>query len=396
MEPQVIEGDGVRLRPYRDGDAADVAAACADPLIQRFLDGLPSPYTEAHARWWLTEGDPATWARGGAAYAVVDPGTDRLLGAVGLDRVVAPRDQAEIGYWVAPWARRRGVAAAATRALTAYAFAAGFARLELLTRPENTASQRVALAAGYRHEGVRRSAGRTATDRTATVGPATDGPATDGSSSDGGGRHDLIAWVRLADDPADPTPRLLPDLPAGGLTDGVVTLRPTGPDDVDVMYRLHTLPEVVANRVPPAPPSRADIARRCRLAESNWLIGAGADLLVVDTATGEVGGGLALRYDEPATGQAMLGASMLPEWRGRGLLTRGVRLLADWAFDVAGIARLWAGTRPENVSAQWVLEKAGFRPEGVQVGRLPGPDGVRVDSAVYGLLPEMISRPPAT
>ncbi|WDZ86992.1 GNAT family N-acetyltransferase [Micromonospora cathayae] len=366
MEPQVIEGDGVRLRPYRDSDLADIAAGCADPLTQRFLGGLPHPYTEADARWWLTEGDPATWARGGAAYAIADPESDRLLGAVGLDRVVALRDQAEIGYWVAPWARGRGVASAATRALTAHALASGFVRLELLTQPENAASQRVALAAGYRHEGVRRAASRHAD----------------------GDRRDLLAWVRLAGDPDGPAPRPLPDLPADGLGDGVVRLRMVGPDDVDVMYRLHSLPEVVANRVPPEPPGRADIARRCQLAESNWLLGTGADLLVVDAASGEVGGGLALRYDEPVTGQAMFGASMLPEWRGRGLLTRGVRLLAGWAFDTAGIARLWAGTRPENVSAQWVLEKVGFRPEGVQRGRLPGPDGTRVDSAIYGMLPE--------
>lgn len=361
MAPQVIEAEGVRLRPYRDTDLADVVAGCDDPLTQRFLDGLPRPYTEADARWWIDEAAPAVWARGGTAYAVADPESDRLLGAVGTDRLVPMRRQAEIGYWVAPWARGRGVATAAVRALTGHVFAAGLARLELFTREDNVASQRVALAAGYRHEGVCR-----------TVAP-----------QPGAGR---IGWARLVDDPPGPTPRLLPDLPSGGLTDGVVALRPTGPDDVDLMYRLHSLPEVVANRVPPHPPVRADLEQRCRTAASHWLIGTAADLVVVDVASGEPGGGLALRYDEPRTGQAMLGASMLPEWRGRGLLTRGVRLLAGWAFATVGIARLWAGCRPENVASRRVLEKAGFRREGVQRGALPGPDGDRVDSVLYALL----------
>ncbi|SCL35291.1 Protein N-acetyltransferase, RimJ/RimL family [Micromonospora pallida] len=365
MDAPVIERDGVRLRPYRDDDLTDMVAACNDPLTRRFLDALPSPYTEADGRWWLTEGAPATWARGGAAYAVADPESDRLLGTVGVDRLVPMRGQAEIGYWVAPWARRRGVATAATRALTAHALASGLSRLELFTHPENAASQRVALAAGYRHEGVRRAV----------------------SPQRGGGRCDSIAWVRLADDPPGPVPRLLPDLPPGGLTDGVIALRPVGPDDVDLMYRLHTLPEVVANRVPPEPPTRAEIERRCRTAESSWLVGTAADLVVVDVTSGEAGGGLALRYDEPRTGQAMLGASMLPAWRGRGLLTRGVRLLVGWAFDTVGVARLWAGCRPENVAPQRVLEKVGFRREGIQRGRLPGPDGTRVDSLLYALLP---------
>ncbi|SCL19309.1 GNAT family N-acetyltransferase [Micromonospora inyonensis] len=372
MQAQVIEGDGVRLRPYRDTDVADITAGCDDPLTQRFLPALPSPYTEATARWWVDEAAPAVWADGGMAYAVADPDSDRLLGAVGIDRLVPMRRQAEIGYWTAPWARGRGVATAAVRALTGHAFATGLVRLELFTHGENAASQRVALAAGYRHEGVRRAA----------------------SPQRGGGRCDSIAWVRLADDPPGPAPRLLPDLPPDGLTDGVVALRPTGPDDVDLMYRLHTRPEVVANRVPPETPTRPEVERRCRMAASNWLVGTVADLVVVDVATGEAGGGLALRYDEPLIRQAMLGASMLPEWRGRGLLTRGVRLMVDWAFDTAGVARLWAGCRPENVAPQRVLEEAGFRREGIQRGRLPGPDGTRVDSVLYALLPTDRPDPP--
>ncbi|WP_200215959.1 GNAT family N-acetyltransferase [Micromonospora coerulea] len=363
MTPQVLEADGVRLRPFRLDDVADTAAACADPLTQRFISGLPDPYTEETARWWVTEGAPAAWTAGGAAYAIADPASDRLLGGVGLSQVVPFRAQAEIGYWVAPWARGRGVATAATRALARHAFATGTARLELLTHPENTPSQRVALAAGFRHEGVRRSA----------------------SPVRGGGWADLIAWVRLADDPPGPAARLLPDLPDGRLTDGVVTLRRLAPDDVAAMYRLHTRPEVVANRVPPVPPTPAAIERRCRRAESNWLTGASADFAVLDAATGAVAGGCALVYDEPSTGQAMLGYSLLPEARGRGLATRAVGQLAGWAFDV-GLARLWAGTRPENVASQRVLEKAGFQREGLLRGRLPGPDGTRVDSVLYGRL----------
>ena len=125
-----------------------------------------------------------------------------------------------------------GVATAATRALSEHAFATGTARLELRTEPENGPSQRVALAAGFRHEGSR-AVGRRVRDgepaRPDRLGPRS--PA-----------------IRRG-----PAARLLPDLPGGVLTDGVVTLRPLARGRRGATYRLHSLPEVVATR-----------CRRCR------------------------------------------------------------------------------------------------------------------------------------
>ena len=69
----------------------------------------------------------------------------------------------------------------------------------------------------------------------------------------------------------------------------------------------------------------------------------------------------------------MIGYSMMPAWRGRGHATRAVRLLAAWAFEHAGIARLVAGTAPWNTASQRVLERAGFQREGYERSRLPGP-----------------------
>ncbi|WBB72695.1 GNAT family N-acetyltransferase [Micromonospora sp. WMMD1128] len=363
MTPETIEGYGVRLRPCRPADAPEMVTGCADPETRRFLPDLPDPYDVDSARWWITEGAPAAWAAGGSAYTIADPDTDRMLGSVGLTPRARDRAHYEIGYWVGPSARGRGVATAATRLLGERAFAAGAARLELLTHRENVPSQRVALACGYRYEGVRRAA----------------------STPRDGVRHDLMAWVRVAGDPAGATPRLLPDLPGGRLTDGVVTLRCLAPADADALHRMHTLPEVVANRVPPVAPDRESIARRCRLAAGYWLVGDAADLAILDAVTGTFVGGCALGYDEPAGGQATLGFSLLPETRGRGLATRAVRLVAGWAFGV-GVARLWAGTRLENVASQRVLERAGFRREGLLRGRMPGPAGTRTDAVVFGRL----------
>ncbi|MFI5930238.1 GNAT family N-acetyltransferase [Micromonospora sp. NPDC051543] len=361
----VVEAHGVRLRPFRADDIADLVDGCADPLSQRFVSTMPSPYTEVDARWWVEAGAPAVWAGGGAAYAIADPATDRLLGGAGLSNQVPARRQANIGYWLRPAARGRGLATAATRALSEHAFDTGTVRLELHTEPENAASQRVALAAGFGYEGRLRSAGQ---DRN-------------------GRRYDLLTWVRLAGDPPGPTRRLLPDLPDGVLTDEVVTLRRRGPDDAEMMYALHSRPDTVANQAPPVPPTRESVDRLCRLAESAWLTGDIARLLIVDAATGEPAGSCGLSYTDVAAGEASVGYALLPQWRGRGYATRALRLLVDWAFGPVGVARLIAGTVPENAASHRVLERVGFQREGLQRGRLPGLAGTRVDDLTFALLP---------
>lgn len=357
MSAREINGDGVRLRALRDTDLDDLMAGYADPACRRFLPPLPSPFTE-----------PEPAGPGGVFYAIADPATDRLLGRVALDRVQPDRRQAEVGFWVGPWARRRGVATAAVRALSEHAFDTGTARLELLTHGENAPAQRVAMACGYQREGVRR----------------------DALPGTGTGRDDAVAFARLAGDPAEPGPRPLPDLPGGELTDGVVTLRPLNTDDIAFYTELHAVPDVIETSVPPEPPSAAEIRRRCGWAESNWLAGTRADMVIVDAATGAPTGGIGLYFLEPSTGQAMIGYSQLPAWRGRGYTTRAAKLLSLWVFAETTVARLIAGTLPSNTGSQRVLEKAGFRREAHLRSRLPGPNGTRVDDLQYVLLPETV------
>ena len=369
-----LTGAVVRLRPFRLEDADDLLAGCNDPLTLGFLQQMPSPYTHADAAWWINEGAPAAFAAGGSAHAITDPATDRVIGGVGHHHV---RDgAAEIGYWVAAGARGRGVATDACRTLSAYAFAHGIQRLGLKTEIENAASQRVALASGYARESVERGGGR----------------------SRNGGRHDLIVWSRLDSDSGEPVPRMLPDLPGrtagdpGHLTDGVTILRPLRVADAPDTHAIRSLPEVVATSVPPTAPDLPSIVRRCAQAEASWLAGERADFTIRDAETGAYAGEIGLYYWSPRTGEAITGYSMMPAWRGRGHATRAVRLLADWAFEHVGIARLVAGTAPWNTASQRVLERAGFEREGYEHARLPGPNGTRVDNVTYALLPQAASQ----
>lgn len=366
MSLGVINGIGVRLRAFRDDDAETLAAGYNDPLCRRFLPQLPEPFTLKNAEHFINERIPAVFAEGGAVYAIADPATDEMLGGAGFDNVQPARGQAEVGYWVVPARRRRGVATAALRAISAHALSHGLRRLELLTHWENAVSQRVALAAGFQREGVRRE-----------VLPNRDG-----------GRDDLVAFARLAGDGGEPAPRLLPDLPGGELTDGVVTLRPVDEHDAEFLFALRSLPQMVATSVPPTPPTEASMRRMAARAPAHWLAGERADLIIVETATGVPAGEIGLFYQEPPTGQAMIGYGVQPEFQGRGFATRAAQLVSLWALAETDVARIIAGTLPTNVASQRVLEKAGFRREAYLKSRLPGVDGARVDDVQFVLLAE--------
>ncbi|MDI1460522.1 GNAT family N-acetyltransferase [Catellatospora sp. KI3] len=361
MSEQVLDGGAVRLRPWAEADLADRVRACEDPDIARYLPELPSPHTADDARRWIAEGAPAAWQAGGAAWAVVDPATDRLLGAASMLPVGVSRNHAAVGYWVAPWARRRGVATAAARTVSEWALRErGFDRLELLTAPTNAASQRVALAAGFTREGVRRGA---LTDRS-------------------GALTDLTAYVRLATDSGDRVAPGLPDLPGGQLTDGHVVLRRVTPADADDIFALQSLPEVAKTNL--GGPITPEFMRfRCERAESEWLAGARADCVILDAATGAFAGDIGLFYQEPFTRQALIGYGLRPEFRGRGMATSAARLISDWAMEHAGIIRVCAGTFPYNEASRNVLRRAGFEQEAYLKAKLPGRDGGRIDDIQF-------------
>ena len=143
-----LEDDAIALRPFVEDDVPAITAACQDPDIPRWTH-VPSPYTEEDARAYVREA-------GETAFAIVDRRSGELLGSIGFR--LHHEAIGEFGYWVKREARGRGVAARALRLLSRWALAEhGLARLQLMTEPENAASQRVAETAGFRREGVLRS-----------------------------------------------------------------------------------------------------------------------------------------------------------------------------------------------------------------------------------------------
>ncbi|WP_283136812.1 GNAT family N-acetyltransferase [Rhizohabitans arisaemae] len=360
----VIEADRYSLRPPHEDDVETLAPGCADPRARPFPPDTPSPCTRADLLDWVRL-TPVVWERGGVRLVVADSTTGEVVGAVALGPPDDARN-AEISLWITPSARGRGAGTAAVRALTSWAFGndalpVRVERIELMATPSDAASQKIAYAAGYRRESLRRRAARH----------------PDGS------RTDLVAFARLADDPESPVPPFLPPFPGGALSDGVIRLVPLTPADADDYHAMMCLPDVMRYRVPATPVEHADSLARCVSAASHWISGERAEIAIRDGADDSFAGHIQLMNIIPILGEAMIGYSLAAGTRGRGTVTRAVNLLVDWTFAHTTIQRITAGTDPDNVRSQRVLERAGFTREGVLRHHLPRADGTRADNVLW-------------
>jgi RimJ/RimL family protein N-acetyltransferase len=153
----VLHDGDLRLRPAVDDDVAAIHRICQDPEIQRWTR-VPSPYREADARQLVSLSREALATGQGLHLLAVDVTSDEVLGAVGLS-VDGAELSGDLGYWVAPEARGRGVATRGGRLLCRLAFEQlRLGYVGLMAAAGNRASNEVARRLGFTLEGTRRLA----------------------------------------------------------------------------------------------------------------------------------------------------------------------------------------------------------------------------------------------
>jgi GNAT superfamily N-acetyltransferase len=167
---EVGAGDEITIRPYAARDHAAVRALFARVNRELAPAHLREVFEAYIARGLTDEIDriPAYYGeREGAFWAAVD--RNSLLGMFGLEKVAGRSEVAELRrMYVAPEARRRGVARAMLAYAEAEARARGFAVMTLSTSEVQPAALALYRAAGYAL--VHEEAGDAMTNKTVGAG----------------------------------------------------------------------------------------------------------------------------------------------------------------------------------------------------------------------------------
>ena len=147
-EPPLADEE-IELSPFTELDVDAIVEYCNDPGIARYTF-LPVPYERRHAVDFTSRQDVRRERGEALDLAIRDRADSSLVGAVGLRAFREDRSSVEVGYWIAPPARGRGLAARAVRLITPWALAnLALARVDLPLDNGNHGSRRVAEKAGF-------------------------------------------------------------------------------------------------------------------------------------------------------------------------------------------------------------------------------------------------------
>jgi ribosomal-protein-alanine N-acetyltransferase len=182
-------------------------------------------------------------------------------------------------------------------------------------------------------------------------------------------------------------------IPRERLQDGITAIRPLESSDLPALVEAR-----IRNRdfLTEWEPTRdesfftpAGQARELALDDAAWRTATGFPFAILDTEVGDrLIGRVALANVVRGVWQnATIGYWVSADAGSRGHATRAVELALRFAFEVAGLHRVQPAIMPRNVRSRRVVEKCGFRLEGV-AARYLKINGVWEDHNLYAMTAE--------
>ncbi|MHB1059166.1 MAG: GNAT family N-acetyltransferase [Rhodanobacter sp.] len=147
------------LRPWQDDDADALFEAARESVatVGRWLPWCHADYGTDDAVAWIAHCRDSWRSGADHAFAIFAAGSGQLLGGVGLNQRNLPHRSANLGYWVRQSRQGQGLAAPAATLAARFGFGPlGLIRIEIVTLPDNRASQRTAERIGARFESLAR------------------------------------------------------------------------------------------------------------------------------------------------------------------------------------------------------------------------------------------------
>jgi RimJ/RimL family protein N-acetyltransferase len=156
LEDPIVD-HGVALRDAAERDIPEILIAHQDDPELHIRQGLRRPPSGAELGRQIEEADSERRSGIRARLTILEGSSDQFRGRIVVHNLDWEDSRAELGVWVVPAARGRGLARAALRLAARWLFErVRLVRLELLTEPDNEPMLRAAAAAGFVHEGVLR------------------------------------------------------------------------------------------------------------------------------------------------------------------------------------------------------------------------------------------------
>src|SRR5947209_3670654 len=150
-----IADSGVALRDAAERDIPEILIAHQDDPELHVRLGLPRPPSGAELGRQMELADRERVAGARVRLTILDPGSDDCRGRVSVHNIDWNQGRAELGIWLAPQARGRGLAPAALQLAARWLFEDwGLERLDVLTEPDNEPMLDAARSAGFVEEGV--------------------------------------------------------------------------------------------------------------------------------------------------------------------------------------------------------------------------------------------------